>query len=101
MELLTDSLRKTLPPLYASERISDPVVVCKYFLPGTGWTWYVIEFDGEDTFFGYVIGLENELGYFSLQELREVQGPLGLRVERDCYFDAQPLSKVRTLHGKR
>lgn len=62
MELLTESLRKSLPPLYASESISDPVVVCKFFLPGTGWSWYVIEFDGEDTFFGFVIGLENELG---------------------------------------
>jgi hypothetical protein len=25
--------------------------------------------DGEDTFFGYVDGLEGELGYFSLSEL--------------------------------
>jgi hypothetical protein len=101
MQLLTDSLRKELPPLYASENVSDPTVVCKFFLPGTGWTWYVIEFDGDDTFFGYVIGLECELGYFSLQELTQAQGPLGLRVERDCYFQKQPLSKVRTLHERR
>ncbi len=100
MQLLTESLRKELPPLYAGENVSDPIVVCKFFLPGTGWTWYVIEFDGTDTFFGYVVGLECELGYFSLQELLQAQGPLGLRVERDLYFEAQPLSEVRALHER-
>lgn len=42
--------------------------------------WYVAEFDGEDTFFGYVIlnGDEQnaEWGYFSLEELKQVR--LGL-----------------------
>jgi hypothetical protein len=29
--------------LYANEEEADPVVVCKFFLPGVDWTWYVIE----------------------------------------------------------
>lgn len=37
-------------------------------------------------FFGYVIGLEAELGYFSLSELEQIRGALGLPVERDLYF---------------
>jgi len=97
MELLTDNLRRKLPPLYATEGQPDPLVICKFFLPGTGWTWYAIEFDGKDIFFGFVVGLEPELGYFSLQELMKVRGPFDMEIERD-HFEAVPLSNVRSLH---
>ncbi len=95
MELLTKELRAKLPPLYANEQVDDPVAVVKFFTPWTDWTWYATEFDGDDTFFGLVQGLEEELGYFSLAELRDVQGPAGLRIERDLYFNPTPLSKLR------
>jgi hypothetical protein len=98
MKLLPNGLLKRLPALYASETVEDPQVVCKFFLPGTGWTWYAIEFDGQDTFYGYVIGFVCELGYFSLKELMEARGPLNLKVERDLYFKAQPLSKIESQH---
>jgi Protein of unknown function (DUF2958) len=97
MTILTDDLRRKLPPLYATEGASDPLVICKFFLPGTRWTWYATEYDGKDIFFGYVVGLEPELGYFSLHELEEVRGPFGMEVERD-HFEACPLCKVRSLH---
>jgi hypothetical protein len=97
MELVTDELRRKLPPLYATEGVSDPLVVAKFFLPATGWTWYPIEFDGEGVFFGYVVGHYPELGYFNLHELEEVRGPFDLAVERD-YFTAMPLSEVRMIH---
>ena len=97
MELLTDNLRRKLPPLYATEGQPDPLVICKFFLPGTRWTWYAIEFDGNDIFFGYVAGLECELGYFSLHELTKVRGPFDMEIERD-HFEACPLSRVRSLH---
>ena len=38
-------------------------------------------------FFGLAIGLEIELGYWSLAELEQVRGPLGLPIERDLYFE--------------
>ena len=57
MELLTDELRKQLPGLYATEDEEDPVLVCKFFHARSGWTWYAIEFDGEDLFFGLVEGV--------------------------------------------
>jgi len=98
VKLLTKELREKLPPLYATEHDPDPLVRVKFFTPDSNWTWYVIEFDGEDTFFGYVAGFEAELGYFSLSELESVRGPLGLKVERDLYFTPVSLSKVRALH---
>lgn len=96
--LLTKELTKSIPPLYAMENTKDPLVTCKFFLPATKWTWYVIEFDGDNRFFGYVVGDYNELGYFSLSELEEVEGPYGLGVERDVYFTPCPLSDIKRLH---
>src|SRR5512143_1238754 len=43
MKLLPKELLQRIPPLYASEEEADPVVVAKFLLPGTHWTWYVIE----------------------------------------------------------
>jgi len=94
-DLMPDWLRAELPPLYAGEHNPDPLIVCKYFTPDAQWTWYATEFDGEDTLFGLVDGFDIELGYFSLSELQEVRGHLGLPIERDLSFTPQPLSAVQ------
>ena len=97
MSLLTDELRSRLPALYAQEAQADPVVYAKFFLPGTGWTWYVTEGAPQENdylFFGFVVGLESEFGYFRLSELESVRSPLGLSVERDLSFDEGRLSDV-------
>ena len=88
MQLLTKELREKLPKLYSTEAIpiEEKVVIVKYFTPWTSWTWYGVEFDGKDRFFGLVDGLEKEWGYFSLSELQSIQGPGGLKIERDYYF---------------
>ena len=69
MDLLPEELRKTLPPLYSQESSSAPIVHAKFFTPDAGWTWLVTEGseeeDGDWLLFGYVIGLEEEWGYFS------------------------------------
>jgi hypothetical protein len=97
MELLTKEIRSRLPPLYSAELETDPMVIAKFFTPDSNWSWYPVEFDGEDLFFGLVIGFEAELGYFRLSELQEVRGPLGLPIERDLFFTSIPLSQVRLL----
>lgn len=98
MKLITEELRKELPALYTKENEKDPMVVCKFFTPWSNWTWYAIEFDGRDTFFGFVVGHESELGYFSLSELQELKGPMGLSIERYMYFQPCKLSEIKKLH---
>lgn len=93
MELMTDELRKKLPPLYGTEHEPAAIAQVKYFTPWTNWTWYGVEFDGEDTFFGLVEGFEKEWGYFSLRELESIQGPGGLRIERDLLFRPRAVGK--------
>ena len=94
MKLINQELAKQIPALYSQEENKDPKVYLKFFTPWSNWTWYVTEFDGTDTFFGLVKGLEQEWGYFSLSELENVCGPYGLRIERDLYFSPKPISQV-------
>jgi hypothetical protein len=110
---LTQALRTSLPALYSQENTPDPRVVCKFFTPDAGWTWYVIEGSPVDAngyydtdkpkvdflFFGLVSGLEVELGYFSLSELKRVRGKFGLPIERDLYFEPTRLSEVKKWCG--
>jgi hypothetical protein len=77
-----------IPKLYETENIAleDKKVIVRLFHPASNWTWYVIEYDGDDTCWGLVEGHETEYGYFSLKELAQVKGPFGLGVERDRWF---------------
>ena len=93
--LLTKDILKQLPPLYSQENEKDPMIICKFFYPDFSWTWYAIEFDGKDLFYGLVDGFEEELGYFSLSELLSNRDKLGLPVERDRFFTPRRLSEVR------
>jgi hypothetical protein len=100
MELLTDELRAELPPLYAQEGCDDPMVYIKFFTPDANWTWFVTEGeldeDGKEfLFFGYVNGLCLEAGYFSLDELQSIRGPLKLPIERDVQFSPALWSEVQ------
>ena len=89
MQLLTDELRKIIPPFYSSEDIEleEKMVYAKFFLADAQWAWYILELDPEsNTFFALVDGLDRELGYVSLEELEQVRGHMGLNIERDLYF---------------
>jgi len=102
MQLLTKKARLDFPALgETDEEGDDAKVVAKFFTPDSNWTWYATEFDGSDVFFGLVVGLETELGYFSLRELSSVSGPMGLKIERDTSVDgaALTLGAARARHS--
>jgi hypothetical protein len=90
-----------LSPLYSGEEQGlDAIAQVKFFTPDAQWTWYASEYDGEDIFFGLVIGLEIELGYFSLSELKSVKGPMGLPIERDLHFEPKTLKELMEKHKR-
>jgi hypothetical protein len=87
-----------VPDLGETENQDDPPAVIKLFTPDSDFTWYVIEYD-EETKKGYGLVARSdstltELGYFSLEEIREVKGPMGLRIERDKWFRPTPVSQL-------
>jgi len=95
MKLLTQELRKKLPPLYSQDgKGGKSVAHVKFFTPDSNWTFYGVEFDGEDRFFGLVDGHCKELGYFSLSELESVNGPMGLPIERDLHWQPKTLEEI-------
>lgn len=87
-----------IPRFHETEGIpvEEKLIYLHFFL--TDSHWYVAEFDGRDTFFGYVIlagDQQNaEWGYFSLSELKEVQiGPLC--VIEDCSWEVKRFGEIQ------
>jgi hypothetical protein len=112
MELLPEELYLQLeiqdphgPHLNGRELPDSKIkVVVKYFLTGTIWTWYAVSASrdpdtGDVQFFGLVVGLETEFGYFWLSELRSVRNQLQLGVERDLYWEQITLAELKARHG--
>ncbi len=94
MKLLTEEIKKILPPLGATAEQADPIAYVKFFNPTGIGTWWASEFDPESgIFFGKADLGFPELGTFSLQELESYKGPFGLGIERDIFFNPKPLSK--------
>ncbi len=95
MELIPKEIKEQIPSLYTTENQNNPTVFVKLFLDS--WTWYITELsiDG-DIAFGYVISpFGAELGYFSLEEIKNIKGILGIGVERDLSFKPTKLSIIK------
>jgi len=113
--LLDAESRAKLPALYSQEEKGlDALAPIKFFTPDSNWTWYASEgssieanryrdaAEGGTDFlmFGLVSGFEVELGYFSLAELEEARGPMGLPIERDVHYAAKTLRELMDLHRR-
>ena len=104
MKLLTQEIRKKLPPLYSQDGKGGKAIAhLKLFTPDSSFTWYISEGspitngNGDEIdfhFFGLVEGQFKELGYVSLKELEEVRGPMGLPIERDLYWQPKTLEEI-------
>ena len=92
MKLLTKAIEKKFEkyPLYSQDgKGKDAQVVVKFFNPMGVGTWLITEAEkqGEDwMMYGYAeLGADWEWGYISLNELKEVRLPFGLKIERDMH----------------
>ena len=100
-ELLPKELKNGLPKISDQEGNENPTVYAVYQFPLSGWAWFVTEADSyEDDicFFGYVVGLEREWGYFCLSELESVDID-GLKVLRDEDHVPRPFSECLKQYG--
>ena len=97
----TEKRLKTIPKLYETEGVAlkDKLIYLHFFIGNSD--WYIAEFDGKDTFWGYAIlngdDQNAEWGYISFQELREIK--IGY-VEIDCELEnlwlIKPASQIKT-----
>ena len=92
MELVTPEQREKLLE-NGAQRGADHTPVVKLFNPCGAGTWLVTELDPEDESIAF--GLADlgfgtpEIGSFSLSEFEAFQGPFGLGIERDLYFEGK------------
>ncbi len=102
MELLPTELREKIPRIGTEPEVpvDDMLVYTKFFDPTSNWRWYVLQYDGEDTFLGFVLTTHHALaGRFTLSELSSLRyrhhrlGELG--VERDTYFEPVTVRVLR------
>ena len=96
-KFITRKILDKIPALYAQEKKGDEAVAyVKWFTPWTNWTWFATELNPETGIaFGLVVGHETELGYFDLNEMQEIVGPGGLKIERDQWFSPTMLRNVK------
>lgn len=81
LRLIAEIKKRGIPALYAQETSADPIVYLEISLFAFPWRWFVTECELDPSgcdvlFFGYVMGYENEWGYFRLSELEEARRPL-------------------------
>ena len=102
MKLLTKEIENRFKKIGSQEDLGpDAEVIVKFFTPDSNWTWYALEYNEESrTFFGIVEGFEVEYGYFSLNELENITGPMGLPIERDMYFGKKRVKDISFSSGK-
>ncbi len=94
-ELFPKQLQEALPKLCEQEGNRDPTVHAVFYFPLSGWTWLATEgrpIKDDFLFFGYVVGLEREWGYFCLSELESVEVN-GIKVCRDATHVLRTLSE--------
>ena len=104
MKLLTEEIRRKLPPLYSQDgKGGKALVYLKFFTPDSGFSWWITEgspitdesgAEVDFQFFGLVEGQFKELGYVNLSELESVNGPMGLPIERDLYWQPKTLQEI-------
>jgi len=95
-----------LPQLYETENIPPEDKIVLLHFTANECHWYVIEWDGKDTFFGYVLlngwSQNAEFGYFNLSELIEVKVGGWLEIVNDPFWIPRAAKDValiqETLH---
>jgi hypothetical protein len=86
----TEEQLNSIPKLYETEETSlkEKVIYLHFFIGGCD--WYISEYNGKDTMFGYAI-LNNdyemsEWGYISFQELKDIRVSGWMEVDNDLHF---------------
>lgn len=91
-----------LPKLYSYQNLSAKEIPINMHLFFGGSDWYISEYDGEDSLYGYAIlngDLEcAEWGYISFEELCSINVK-GFEVDRDLFWKAKKFGEIAKVKG--
>ena len=97
----TNEQLKDIPNLYDTDGTpaAEKIIVAHFFIGGCD--WYIVEFDGQDLFFGYAILNQDyqmaEWGYIPFSELKAISVPPGIEVDFDLHWKVRPASEVEDI----
>ena len=94
MKLLTKAIINKATKQYPKGSDMEQMVVAKFYNPAGRGTWYLMNMKGEDYCWGICHIYEWEMGSFSIEELKNVPLPWGLKIERDRYFTPVKASEL-------
>ena len=104
MKLMTKEIEQKARDQFKLGSDGSQKVVAKFFDPCGSWTWYLMNQDPDDPdyLWGIVQGNEIEMGSFSLSELSNYRGRLGVGIERDLYFTPMTANELweKLNHGE-
>ena len=96
MKLLTKEIKTKAEKQYEFAADMDKQeVVAKFFNPVGPGTWYLMNKSPEDGYcWGIVDLMAVEVGSFMIEELEELQLPMGMKIERDLHFKPTNAEKL-------
>ena len=99
MKLLTVDLKKNFAKFGPQQDEKDPLIIARYFLTFSNWTFYAVLFDHEaEIFTGIFIFEAMEWGTISLHDLESIRSLGGrVKVERDTFFKPTRMSEIDEL----
>lgn len=98
INLPTEDELNRIPGLYKTEKIplKEKDVYLHFFCGNSD--WWVLEYDPKDKlFFGIAKIFEYELGYFSLEEMKEVKAFGVIEIEKDLNFEINKTKDIEEL----
>lgn len=90
-DLIPAEVCRQLPGIGTDPQTSlrDTRVHLRLYDSRSSWNWYVVEFDGDHTCFGLIVGRAAAVaGQFSLNELLNLVDEAAAQGESDIFFDA-------------
>ena len=88
MKLLTKEIKAKAEKQYEfASDLDKQDVVAKFFNPMGIGTWYLMNKSPEDGYCWGIVDLHAvEVGSFMIEELEEIELPMGMKIERDKYY---------------
>lgn len=90
---ISTNFKETIPYLYDQQSKDNPIVYARY-KSDTDWSWLVLEYSKNQQLFYGMILPEEEITYFTVQDLEKAARDYGVDVELDTDFKATVLSNM-------
>jgi tellurite resistance-related uncharacterized protein len=94
MKHLPFQLKNSIPYLYEQQYKQNPTVYAKFDVEDSDWSWLVLEYSQHQRLFYGMILPEQQLTYFTLDDLAKIQYEYGVEVQQDTNFKPKQLKEL-------